>query len=313
MSILGFAVAGLVVAFFTAATATALTRYLSRSQAGSSLGRGGAAVGLGLGYVLGHATVREWFSGTRPKDAWDAVRIWTSEGGTFPLFAGDAFDWLPWLATAAAFVGALDAIRPAPGWARWENRAILTALTLWLILGPLFGGTWEPGQGARWLSAIGAGILLLWAFLDGRAEQLKGAMAPVLLASSIALAIVLGLSGSAIFAFLGGVLSAAIAGVWVASWWGTGINLSRGVIPPFVVVHVGLILSGLFYAEVPRISALALSVAPVATSIDRIGRLSRLDGRKLAVLRAAALLIPLLVAIGLAALYGPTPTSGEGE
>lgn len=313
MTILGFAVSGLVVAFFTAAMTTALTRYLSRNEAGATLGRCGASVALGLGYVLGHATVREWFSGTRTRDAWDALRLWTSEGGAFPLFPGDAFDWLPWLAAAAGFVGALDVRRPAPSWALWENRAILTALTLWLTLGPLFGGTWEPGQGARWLCLIGAGSLAFWAFLEVRAEQMRDAMAPVLLASSIALAVVLGLSGSAIFAFLGGVLSAAIAGVWVASWRGLGINLARGVIPPFVVVHVGLIVSGLFYADVPRVSALALSVAPVATSIDRIGRFSRLRGWRLAVLRAAALLLPLMVAIGLATLYGPTPASGAGE
>ena len=136
----------------------------------------------------------------------------------------------------------------------------------------MFGGTWEPKPGCPMvehpLSAPGP-------YCSGpswttcRTVERRHGPCP---ASSIALAIVLGLSGSAIFAFLGGVLSAAIAGVWVASWRGTGINLSRGVVPPFVVVHVGLILSGLFYADVPRVSACAGPVGGSGRDLDRPDR-----------------------------------------
>src|SRR4051812_2185883 len=51
----------------------------------------------------------------------------------------DVTDRLPWLVTAATLLGLCESVRPGPAWTRWENRLLLTLLTLGLVLGPVLG------------------------------------------------------------------------------------------------------------------------------------------------------------------------------
>jgi hypothetical protein len=51
-------------------------------------------------------------------------------------------DRIPWLVAVAMLLGVCESVRPSPGWARWENRLLLTVLALGLILGPVLGADW---------------------------------------------------------------------------------------------------------------------------------------------------------------------------
>lgn len=304
--------AGIAAAVVIASAFAALAAFLARKGEAQAGPRWGLTMGLGLGYVAGHAAVREWLNAPRLREAWAALEAWSAEGGGFPAFPGDVTDWLPWLASAATVFGVLDGWKPSPWWAKWENRLLLTGLTLWLLLAPLFGGTWEPGQGVRWLLGLGLGMLAMWSVLDARAEPLGGSMPLVLLVMAIALAVSLGLSGSFVFGALGGVLAATLGGAWLVSWAAPRMTLSRGAIPLFVVLYSGLVLCGLFYAELPKISGLALALAPLASFADRIGPVSRLSKGRVASIRTAALLVPLAVAVGMAIAMRPAEVASEG-
>ena len=125
------------------------------------------------------------------------------------------------------------------------------------------------------------------------------------------------LAGTYVYFGLAGILAAIIGGLWVVSWFSPRLNLSRTVIPIYSLVYGGLIVCGLYFAELPRVSALALAVTPLASLIDRLGffaNLGRSDeepgetrpqGFAIAAIRVAAMLVPIAVAIIGTIAYGP--------
>src|SRR5262249_11546466 len=140
----------------------------------------GAAIGLGLGYAIAHAAIREWLTRARLSEADAAFKTWWAEGGSFPLLPLDVVDWLPSLAVLAVLLGLLDGWRPSPSWARWENYLLLTALTLWLVVSP-FAGSWDFAQSVRWFAGLGLAMFACWSLLDARADRLGRSMPMVLL------------------------------------------------------------------------------------------------------------------------------------
>ncbi len=257
----------------------------------------GIALGVGLAYLAGHAFVHEWVQAARFEDLRKAFQVWDGQASGFPLFPGDAVDWLPWVAGLAMVCGLLDSTWPAPRWTRWENGLLLVSLTLWLILSPLFGGTWEPLQGLRWMLGLGVGMMAFWRLLEARAGTLGRSMPLVLMLISTALSLCLALSGSLLYGGLGGVVAAMCGGLWWVSWFDRGMSLARPAIPNFVVVFAGLTLCGVFYSELPRASAVILAIAPLVTFVDRLPVVTRLGGWKASAIRSVVLLLPLAGAV----------------
>ena len=297
--------AGLGASAAIALVMAALVAFLGRKGADATGPRWGVALGVGLGYVVGHAILREWITPGRLHEARDALRAWYSDGGAFPLFPGDVVDWLPWLVAAATVLGILDGQDPAPGWAKWENWFLITGLALWLLLAPLFAGTWEPGQGARWILGLAAAFLVFWRVLDFKADRLGTSMPIVMAMMAAAAAVALDRSGSYVYGTLAGALAATLGAIWVVSWASPRMTLERAAVPPFAVAYAGLILCGSFYAELPRPSAVALMVAPLATLVDWIGPVSRFSRARGGVVRVALLLIPLGIAVYIAIARRP--------
>ncbi len=313
---------GVVVSFSTALVFTALGAFLGRSGESTSGPRWGAAVGVGLGYIFGHAAMSEWHSGDRPADTWRDLQTWTREGGAFPLFAGNGWDWLPWIAAIATLVGVLDGAWPAPRWSRWQNRLLLVVLLMWLVFSPLVGGLWMPGQGAAWMIGLGAATFALATVLDIRAARLGPSMPLVLMVPAIGMAAAQHFSESSyVFAILSGALAATTGALWVVSWFSPRMNLARATIPTYAMVYAGLAFGGMFYGGLPRTSALALALAPLASFIDRVGpwqmiaRPAKLDdawsdegvpggGWKASTARVVAMLVPIGIAVGAALVSG---------
>ena len=310
---LAFIAWGVGVAFVTSLVFAAIGAFVGRSGESKSGPRWGSALGIGLGYILGHAAMSEWHSGDRLAETWRALQTWTREGGAFPLFAGNGWDWLPWIAVAATLLGVLDGTWPAPRWSRWQNRLLLSVLLMWLVFSPLVGGRWAAGEGAAWMIGLGVATFSLATVLDVRASRLGPAMPLVLMVPAIGMAAAQGLSHSYIFAVLSGALAATAGGLWVVSWFSPRMSLARAAIPVYAIVYAGLAFGGMFYAELPKGSALALTVAPLASFIDRVGpwRIgSDEDGEpmrgdwKTSLARVAAMLVPIGVAVGLALMQG---------
>ena len=287
---------------FILATIAALIGHRGESPVGP---RWGATAGLGLGYALGHAVFRRWYLACIPDQIRTALTSWARDGGSFPYLPNDKLDWLPTLALAAMVLGLLDGTIPSPRWARWENRLIVSGSSLALILAPLFAETWGLQQAAGWSFGLVAGMIAFWAVLDARAERLGSAMPSILLLLSITTAVTLGLSHSLVLASLGGVLAASMGAIWLVSLVNRRMGISHGLIPGFATIHSGLLLVGVFYSELPRASALALTVAPLATFVDRLGPIARMSPWKRSAIRCGVMLIPLGVAVGVAIAMRP--------
>ena len=289
----GFAIASLLALVFTA-----LAAWIGRRGESPSGPRWGVTLGLGLGALLAHEVVREAFTGERPRQVLEMLRLWAKDGGAFPLFAGDAHHWLPWVVLAATIVGLFDGDRPAPRWARWENRALLIGLLLWFVIGPLVGGSLSVKAGTIWLIGLGAGLLTWWSILDARAERLGPAMPLVLHIPAAALPAALHWSDAAILSALAAGFAAVLGAVWVASWVNRRMNLARGAVPIFATSFAGLVLCGMFYNDMAKPAVALLAIAPLISFVDRIGPVARLSPWKVAAVRIVAVAMPVVAAVG---------------
>src|SRR4051794_9791354 len=80
-------------------------------------------------------------------------------------------DRIPWIVAAAMLLGLCESVRPSPGWARWENRLLLTALVLGLILGPVLGEDWPTRSDLARQGGLALVLLAAWANLESLAAR----------------------------------------------------------------------------------------------------------------------------------------------
>jgi hypothetical protein len=213
----------------------------------------------------------------------------------------DVTDRLPWLVLAATALGTLEAAWPAPSWARWENRLLSSALTLAVMLSaaPAIVEALGTRQSTLWIVALGAGIVASWTNLEALAGRITGVaiVLPLLVVAggaSVALAI-----WSIVPGQLGGALTAALAGAWVASWWGGPLSLARGGVTVLVLVLAALIVYAHVYAGMATSCVALLAASPLALWVTRIGPIRRLPPWQAALIGAVAALVPVAVASGL--------------
>lgn len=257
---------------------------------GALSGRRSLPMALGLAFAIGHA----------------AVRGWLQDGGP-PWPPLDATDWVPWLALLAMTLGLLESVAPCPAWARWENRILLTALMLGLVLRPLLAEWLVTVEGVGWLLGVGLGILAAWGVLESQAERLGRAILLPMVILAIGTAGVLLLSHSLVLASSAAVLAAALAACGLVMLWrGEGASV-RGGVPVVVVVLAGLILSGHIYAfpALPGLAAVGLAAAPLALGVDRVGPGRWLGPRGSALIRLVAVLVVVGVALAITAFKSP--------
>src|SRR4051794_15049003 len=122
MSVAGLLVGSVALPALLAALSFAAARGVFRRLRGAGGDRAAAALGVGLGTLAGCAAV------ARP---------------VVPPV--DVTDRVYWLAAAAALYGLVGSLVPAPAWARWVGRLLLSALVVGATFGPVLGVEDAPG------------------------------------------------------------------------------------------------------------------------------------------------------------------------
>ncbi|SIN73317.1 hypothetical protein SAMN05444166_0514 [Singulisphaera sp. GP187] len=249
--------------------------------------RGGLAVALalGLGDLAGHLGV-----------AWPA---WPPSEVTdrIPILVG------------VAILAALVAVLGGPGrrWLSWVNRAVVSGVTIAVIVSPAFGEAWSAPATLFGAALLGIGMILAWANLDALATRCSGAgiFLPLLLISSGA-SVALLVSGSMVLALLAGVLSAALAACGLVAWRVPAIGFGPGGPSIVVVVLASLLLINRFYAELPSGSVALFAVAPAAVWFGQLGTIRSRAPWIRTLAATAAVLVPVALAIGLAVAAMPS-------
>ena len=274
------------IALLVSAALTALVAPLlaSRRESGRHWG---PALGVGAAYLL----FQSWLA--RP---------------AFP--PTDVPDRVPWLGLVAIVLGLLESIRPGPGWTRWENRLIVTALTLWAVFGPVVANSDDPRSELTRVAASGLLMLIGWASLEGLADRSGArALGPTLAVVAGGTAAVLLATGSATLAGLAGGLAVALGLVWVASWFAPRVSLARGTIPVVITLLAALLLIGQVYGSTPPACAVLVAVATWAAWLGRIGASRRLGSWGPGVVGSVSALVPIGAALAVAFRM----SSGDGE
>jgi hypothetical protein len=222
----------------------------------------------------------------------------------------ESWDWLPGLTLVACFVGIVERrLLSAPGKqsvslaaARWALRLAVGAAAAWLLVGTQ--AKLEPVPG-WWYAVLTLVIAGLWG-LERLARDWPGAGLPVLLALVVvAAAAVVELVGFGTLAQTMGVLAAVCGACAVAGWLWPRAPVAAGTVPAFAVLLPGLLFVTYFrtysYSDVPAASYLLVLAAPLLLAVTLLPPLGRLSRGWLALLRTAAVLALLAVAVALAA------------
>jgi hypothetical protein len=273
------------IAIMTALVALAASWAIGRRSGRESWLHWGPALAIGAGYVVFHTMI------SRP---------------AFPPV--EVTDRVPWIALGAMVLGLLESACPGPAWTRWENRLLLSALTLGLVLGPVLASVTEwRGQVVR-LAALAALLLFCWANLEALACGASTAwLGPAILAVCASTAAALQLSGHFVGFQLAGGLATALGTVWVTSLVAPAMSLSRGGVPVLTATLAALLMLGNTYSSLPATSGVLLALAPVAAWVGWIGPVRRLAPWLSSLVALAAVGLPLVAALGFA--FSASPSS----
>jgi hypothetical protein len=276
--------------------------------------RGGLAVALGAGYLVGHLVA-----------ATPAVP---------PI---EVTDRIPWLALVAMLVGGAEAAWFSTSRWRLLDRAVLLAATCLAILGPIIGAedAGEEGPGKTWMVAAAIVAIAAWANLEALASMPRSAggsggsaepisepdvgrqPAPASFPAE-ALAVLSGGAGAALIlahSLSLGLIAAGLAfalGVGALFLWRAPIAWrarSAGTVP--AVVLTALLLDGYGYLQgaLPTSAALLLAGAPASACVTRIGPLRRLRRWQSGLIELAITAIPVAIAVVLT--YAAIPPEPE--
>jgi hypothetical protein len=218
-----------------------------------------------------------------------------------------ASEWVVYGTVAAIVAAALQRAWAASPWARWLPRLVLVVALVPLIARPLVQYSWTTVQSALGIAGSVAAWLVLWAFLDrgSRDDARRIGWLLSLTVITAGTSVVLMLSGSAKYGQLAGALAVS-AGVWwlVALFWeparpGSG----SAAVPAFLLG--GLCAAGHLFAEMPVISLVLVTVAPLGAELGgmlaarwrRRWAAALLEAAIAGVIVAAAVLPPLLATL----------------
>jgi hypothetical protein len=223
-----------------------------------------AALGLGAGYVAGHAVLFGWPALPPP----------------------DSSNWPLWFAIGAAALAVVETSWEPRAAIRWLVRALAATGAL-VIVKP-------PAESIVWSLEHAAGLLVLWVLLDVLARKLGSAsFALVALVLAAGAAAVVGLTGSAKLGQMGGCLAAGLGACWVLAAVGVAREISGGVVSVVAVVLGSIVACGTGYSETPPWMAAAVAATPLAALAIEATPLRRATPWKAATARAILVALPL--------------------
>ena len=188
-----------------------------------------------------------------------------------------------------------------------DGEAATAAVCGWLVVPS--GPGWEDVD-AHWFwycCGVSAAIFAGWNLLDTLVSRGTGRAEPWLLALvAVAGGMILERSGSGKFAQIAGALAAGLSGHAVVSLRRPSPEFLRGAIPVLTVLIVGLMFTGRIYtfADVPWLSFALVAASPLALWCAQLGAWRDANGWRRGILQSCAVLVPLAVAIVVAAGAG---------
>lgn len=221
----------------------------------------------------------------------------------------DVIEWLPWLALPVAILGTWEAWQGPSLTARTATAAIVVPLAVGLIAWPLLARTTGHDEIGPLLLASVALLGFAWLLggeeLVGRLSAARFAMLHLtaLIFASAALAI----SGSLLLAQIGLLLAATQMGALLAHGVLGRAGQARGVALVIGALYGGLLWYGTLYADLSRLCALLLLVAP------QTAWLSIEMPRLFSSLRRAGVQVACVALVGGAALLLAWAASPAGE
>lgn len=293
---------------------------------------GGAAwsVSLAVGYLVGH-----WGLDASPDGHASVAGFWAAMAKSFKPH--EARDWLPLGILLGAIPGVLASAGKKSRAIAWLPRAVLCGFLPWRLLvgsaylprtlnsksslpdlvfdtGAFDTRAWSNPEAVAWLGGIGAALFAIWIAAEAENEKtawwLRG-----LLAAGVAFggAVAVALSGSFTYGQLLGVLTASLAGSGLAAWMLPRERFSGTAAGPLVVAFGGALVLAHFFSELKLLYA-GLLLVSMASAIGRGLPVARLSWRMQVVLRCLLCLIPLAVAVSMAALdFSATQAEAESN
>lgn len=245
----------------------------------------GAALGLIVGLALGNylGEVQLDYSFSRGEDAWYQ-------------FGRAGYEWLPWAALLAFLHGLMARTPGVPtyvgGVLRLEAAA---AATLMLVPGPMIE---EHG----WLPfAFAAVVLAEWILLEVIAYNTPGGDIPLALAIIfLSLPLIIYHTGFPTLMVTAAILGGALIGIVAVTWLGKCD--SGGIIPVSVVMLNGMAVSAQYnnFGGLPAYLFVIMALAPLALLLMLLPPFYKLSPAKRQLLHLGLVLVPVLVALGLA-------------
>ena len=262
----------------TAVLLTALG--LQRFVKGQFLGRSAPALALGSAVMAAQMGLHGW-------------------PGWLP---GEAWQWMAHLALAAALVAMVTVIDAVPTVIHLILRLALSFAVIFPVLRPIVQFEWDATESMAHLS-----VLTLLCFVYGfmlqkfscRAGDIQSGLFCVCLAGSTAL--VLALSGSLSLAHLAGSLPSALMVAVVLSAWLRSKIIFGPAVPVLVILLVFLWLNGYYYAQLTITNAALLVGSGIMAWIMQTIPRAKPASWKTAAVRLVPALVPLAVAVTLAA------------
>jgi hypothetical protein len=191
------------------------------------------------------------------------VAAWLAVSGWPTLPPRDVTQWLPLLAVLAAVVGIVESATRLHTGLRWVVRVVAIAIALATQVAPLFPATWTAATGAFWISGFSVLWIVGWLCLEQLTSRIgRSWSAFVLMALGACTSVACGLSSSAAIAQTGGMLTAALGGLWVATLFARNLDWKVSVLPVAAILLPALLVNAGCYAELRPVTAVLLVLAP---------------------------------------------------
>jgi hypothetical protein len=239
--------------------------------------------------------------------------------GAWPSFPpSTANHWLFYVVLLALLVGLLDALIRPPRWIATIGIFIAAMAALAAMLKfALFGEEHGPAQSIGLLLLFGLIGAAWWITFELTADD-GGVVAPLLMWITVStVAVVFMLTDSFVWGKLAMALAAAAGALLVMILWRRSIRLSHGAMHVFAIVMLCLIIPVHYVASLSIGKLVTLLAVPAFIWIGRLitmaGPISRLRPWQRAVIRVAALVIPMAVLLSVAAVEFRRTSGGGGE
>lgn len=207
-------------------------------------------------------------------------------------------EWLPWVALIGGIAGGACALSRGRAYVIWPARILATALVVFLPLLSLYQNTWAVSAGLTWGFGMGAVVLIAWTLSQRGASCIDPrAFGALVWIVSVASAVALVLSGSALLAQMSGVLAACFGAVVVLGFFFPSRRVDAGTVAAFTVFHGVLLMQGYHYSELPLFAALALLGALPFASVITLPMFQHCPAWQRAFVGSVVVLIPLAAAL----------------